>query len=200
LFAGLEPSRHSHQRIVEVIDDLHASKRDNAGQHDMRQSSHQHAKQICEGAQYRAPACNSSPPARWSQPVDATRRAEAIPEQDCRKTVRSRSKRRVASFTVKPFIIKRGQRAMTESSRISRRQVLSVATGASVTGVAAVVGVSTAAQAAKTSQKTVKYQDTPKGEQRCENCMHFEPPSACKTVDGTVAAQGWCIVYAKKPA
>jgi hypothetical protein len=48
-------------------------------------------------------------------------------------------------------------------------------------------------------QKTVKYQDTPKGEQRCDNCALFEPPS-CKTVDGTIAAQGWCIVYAKKPA
>jgi hypothetical protein len=91
---------------------------------------------------------------------------------------------------------------MTESSGISRRQVLTVAAGAAgtVTGVAAIVGVSTAAQAAKTSQKTVKYQDTPKGEQRCDNCIQFEPPSACKTVDGTVAAQGWCIVYAKKPA
>jgi hypothetical protein len=46
----------------------------------------------------------------------------------------------------------------------------------------------------------VKYQDTPKGEQRCENCIQFEAPSTCKTVDGTVAAQGWCMVYAKKPA
>jgi len=91
---------------------------------------------------------------------------------------------------------------MTDSSKISRRQILTVAAGAAgaVTGVAATVGGSTPARAAKTSQKTVKYQDTPKGEQRCENCMHFEPPSACKTVDGTVAAQGWCIVYAKKPA
>ena len=42
-------------------------------------------------------------------------------------------------------------------------------------------------------------QDTPKGEQRCDNCVQFEAPSTCKTVDGTVAAQGWCIVYAKKP-
>jgi len=92
---------------------------------------------------------------------------------------------------------------MTGSEGISRRQVLTIAAGAvgaSVTGAAAVIGVSTPAQAAKAPQKIVKYQDTPKGEQRCENCMHFEPPSACKTVDGTVAAQGWCIVYAKKPA
>jgi High potential iron-sulfur protein len=90
---------------------------------------------------------------------------------------------------------------MTGSQGISRRQVLTVAAGAAgtVAGVTAVVGTSTPAQAAKASQKAVKYQDTPKGEQRCDNCVQFEAPSTCKTVDGTVAAQGWCIVYAKKP-
>jgi hypothetical protein len=85
---------------------------------------------------------------------------------------------------------------MTEPSGISRRQVLTVAAG--VVAGAAIVGTSTPAQAAKASQKTVKYQDTPKGEQRCENCMQFEAPSTCKTVEGTVAAQGWCMVYVKK--
>ena len=91
---------------------------------------------------------------------------------------------------------------MTESQGISRRQVLTIAAGAagaSVAGAAAVIGTSTSAQAAKVSQKIVKYQDTPKGEQRCDNCVQFEAPSSCKTVDGTVAGQGWCTVYAKKP-
>jgi hypothetical protein len=86
---------------------------------------------------------------------------------------------------------------MTGSLGISRRQVLTIAAGA-VTGATAVIGTSTPVQAAKASQKVVKYQDTPKGEQRCENCVQFEAPSACKTVDGTVAAQGWCMVYVKK--
>jgi hypothetical protein len=92
---------------------------------------------------------------------------------------------------------------MTGPQGISRRQVLTIAAGAvgaSITGTAAVIGTSTPAQAAKVSQKIVKYQDTPKGEQRCENCVEFEAPSTCKTVDGTVAAQGWCTVYAKKQA
>jgi len=89
---------------------------------------------------------------------------------------------------------------MTEQA-ISRRQVLTIAAGvAGATGAAAVIGTSTPAQAAKVSQKIVKYQDTPKGEQRCENCVQFEAPSSCKTVDGTVSPQGWCMVYAKKPA
>jgi hypothetical protein len=89
---------------------------------------------------------------------------------------------------------------MTGSQGISRRQVLTIATGASVTGGVTVIGISTPARAAKVAQQTVKYQDTPKGEQRCENCLQFEAPSTCKTVDGMVAAQGWCLVYAKKPA
>ena len=92
---------------------------------------------------------------------------------------------------------------MTESQGISRRRVLTIAAGVagvSVTGAATVIGTSTPAQAAKVPQKIVKYQDTPKGEQRCDNCELFEAPSSCKNVDGTIAAQGWCTVYRKKQA
>jgi hypothetical protein len=92
---------------------------------------------------------------------------------------------------------------MTGPRGISRRQILNIAAGAagaSITGAAAIIGTSTAAQAAKVSQKLVKYQDTPKGEQRCDNCELFEAPSSCKNVDGTIAAQGWCVVYRKKQA
>jgi High potential iron-sulfur protein len=92
---------------------------------------------------------------------------------------------------------------MTRSNGISRRQALTIAAGAaeaSIAGATAVVGTSATAQAAKVSQKIVKYQDTPKGEQRCDNCELFEAPSSCKNVDGTIAAQGWCMVYRKKQA
>ena len=88
---------------------------------------------------------------------------------------------------------------MSGLQQISRRQVLTIAAAASVTG-SAIIGASTPARAAKVSQKIVKYQDTPKGELRCDNCALFEPPSSCKTVDGTISPQGWCAVYAKKPA
>jgi hypothetical protein len=94
-----------------------------------------------------------------------------------------------------------GTNVMTETRGISRRHVLVIAaSGASIASAASLIAVSTPAQAAKASQKIVKYQDTPKGEQRCENCVQFEAPSSCKTVDGTVTPQGWCMVYAKKPA
>lgn len=88
---------------------------------------------------------------------------------------------------------------MSGSQKISRRQVLTIAAAASVTGVA-IIGTSAPARAAKVSQKIVKYQETPKGELRCDNCALFEAPSSCKTVDGTISPQGWCAVYAKKPA
>jgi len=48
------------------------------------------------------------------------------------------------------------------------------------------------------SQQAAKYQDAPKGEQRCDNCVLFEAPAACKSVDGTIAPEGWCRIYAKK--
>ena len=92
---------------------------------------------------------------------------------------------------------------MTKTQGISRRRILTIAAGAagtSITGATAIIGTSTTAQAAKVSQKTVKYQDTPKGEQRCDNCELFEAPSSCKNVDGPIAPQGWCIVYRKKKA
>jgi hypothetical protein len=72
------------------------------------------------------------------------------------------------------------------------------AAGASIAGAAAIIGSSMAAQAAKMTQQAVKYQDTPKGEQRCDNCALSEAPASCHNVDGTVAAQGWCILYRKR--
>src|ERR1700722_16048389 len=92
---------------------------------------------------------------------------------------------------------------MTEPTGISRRKALTIAAGgagAAVTSVAVVVGTSTPAQAAKASQKIVKYQDTPKGDQRCENCVQFEAPSSCKTVEGTVTTHAKCTLDARTPA
>ncbi|THD61742.1 MAG: high potential iron sulfur protein [Bradyrhizobium sp.] len=86
---------------------------------------------------------------------------------------------------------------------MTRRQALTIAAGAagaSMTGATAVIGTTASAQAAKVAQKVVKYQDTPKGEQRCDNCDLFQAPSSCKNVDGTIAPQGWCIIYRKKAA
>jgi hypothetical protein len=50
----------------------------------------------------------------------------------------------------------------------------------------------------KISKTDAKYQDQPKGQQRCEICLNFEPPSACRIVAGSVAAHSWCQFFAAK--
>ena len=54
------------------------------------------------------------------------------------------------------------------------------------------------ASAAKVPQKSVSYQTTPKGNQRCDNCALWQAPSSCKLVDGTIDPGGWCTLYKKK--
>jgi hypothetical protein len=51
---------------------------------------------------------------------------------------------------------------------------------------------------AKVPQKTVSYQDKPKDTQRCDGCNNFQPPNACKLVEGGISPQGWCSLFMKK--
>ena len=51
---------------------------------------------------------------------------------------------------------------------------------------------------AKAAQNAVSYQDKPKGAQRCDGCSSFQPPNACKMVDGEISPQGWCSLFTKK--
>jgi High potential iron-sulfur protein len=84
-------------------------------------------------------------------------------------------------------------------TRLTRRSLLrnaAVASGAAVLGATAIT--SRANAAAKVPQKLVSYQDHPHGNQRCDNCAQFEPPSSCKVVEGTIKPEGWCKVYVKK--
>jgi hypothetical protein len=53
--------------------------------------------------------------------------------------------------------------------------------------------------AAKMSQKSVAYQDSPKDDQQCSNCSLFKEPNICTIVDGEISPQGWCRFWAKKP-
>jgi hypothetical protein len=50
----------------------------------------------------------------------------------------------------------------------------------------------------KVTQTVVQYQKQPKNGQMCSTCVNFEPPSACKIVQGTIDPNGWCLVYAPK--
>ena len=82
------------------------------------------------------------------------------------------------------------------SGEISRRYLLSNATCA--TGAAALLGTTMTAQAAKLSQKAAAYRNSPNGKERCGTCAQFQAPSACKSVEGSISAQGWCSLYLPK--
>ena len=82
-----------------------------------------------------------------------------------------------------------------DRQRISRRVVL---TGTALAlGATATVVSQTAAQV-KITRATANYQDTPKGDQRCAGCANFQPPNACKFVEGHISPNGWCQLFVKK--
>jgi hypothetical protein len=82
-------------------------------------------------------------------------------------------------------------------SHMSRRSVLKAGSFA-VAGGVALLSSNAASAKPKRSQADVAYQDHPKGDERCDNCEPFIAPSSCKTVEGTVAAKGWCKIYVAK--
>ena len=91
---------------------------------------------------------------------------------------------------------------MTETSQlpsreISRRIVLLRSAGCAAGAVASLVPVKRAA--AKMSQQSVAYQESPKGDQQCSNCSLFQAPTnTCTLVDGNISPTGWCKFWVKK--
>ncbi|HLY45704.1 MAG TPA: hypothetical protein VKQ73_09005 [Stellaceae bacterium] len=89
------------------------------------------------------------------------------------------------------------------SAEPSRRSVLRnlalTAGGAAV--LAATAGGTRQAEAqTKMAPQSVGYQSTPKGAERCDNCLQFTAPASCKVVSGAIAPAGWCKIYAKRSA
>jgi hypothetical protein len=82
-----------------------------------------------------------------------------------------------------------------EADALSRRTLLSGA--AFVAGAAALMPLRARAQQ-KVAQSAVQYQGSPKNGQQCGTCSHFQPPSSCQLVDGTISLDGWCALYQKK--
>ena len=55
------------------------------------------------------------------------------------------------------------------------------------------------AETGKMSQASVQYQSQPKGEQKCDGCLHFIAESnTCKLVEGQISPDGWCSLWAQK--
>lgn len=91
--------------------------------------------------------------------------------------------------------------ALHASCPLSRRQMLrgtAIAAGGAALAVTALTAPSARAQAAKLSQAVAKYQATPKDGNSCNSCVHFQAPSSCNAVDGTISPAGWCTLYQKK--
>jgi hypothetical protein len=87
----------------------------------------------------------------------------------------------------------------TKNNGRSRREILKL--GAYGLGAASVIGLAGGANAQvakKASQASVKYQGSPKDGKSCSTCQHFQAPSSCRIVDGTISANGHCIMFAKK--
>jgi len=89
---------------------------------------------------------------------------------------------------------------MNEQQRkLSRRSLLAGAARiAGLTLAGSVIPIQLASAQQKVSKQTMKYQDKPSGDQRCDGCMQFVAPSSCKVVDGTISPSGWCMAWVNK--
>ena len=78
------------------------------------------------------------------------------------------------------------------SVRLSRRSLLRRAVGA--IGILSAT-LNPALAQPKISKIAVNYQDHPDGDKRCDKCVQFQPPDACKVVDGPISPQGSCRIF-----
>jgi hypothetical protein len=83
--------------------------------------------------------------------------------------------------------------------RLSRRNLLSQGVACAVGGALAnQLLARRAAAAAKMQKYQAGYKDAPRGSMRCERCVQFQPPAACKIVDGAISPAGSCDLFAPK--
>jgi hypothetical protein len=81
----------------------------------------------------------------------------------------------------------------TRRSLIQRLAFVGVA-GVAVAGLAP----RRAAAAAKLPPNEIGYQPSPKGAAKCELCVNWQAPNACKLVSGPISPSGWCGLFVRK--
>jgi hypothetical protein len=86
---------------------------------------------------------------------------------------------------------------VAKSPNLSRRSMLGGAMGA--VGILGATPNLAAAQP-KISKVAVNYQDHPDGDKRCDKCIQFQSPDACKMVEGAISPQGSCRIFILKHA
>jgi hypothetical protein len=86
------------------------------------------------------------------------------------------------------------------SFALSRRRFLRGASLAGVSGAVLNTGLlaTPASAGLKVSQAAASYRPSSQNTARCETCVQFQPPGACKVVDGAISPSGWCSFYAAK--
>jgi hypothetical protein len=81
---------------------------------------------------------------------------------------------------------------------ISRRLLVSLAAAGIMVPFRRAFADEDVKDADKIPQSEAQYQQQPKGQQRCEICLQFNPPNRCKIVRGKINPQGWCQFFAAR--
>jgi hypothetical protein len=50
----------------------------------------------------------------------------------------------------------------------------------------------------KDSKQEANYQDSPKGDEYCEDCTMWREPNGCTAVEGKISPKGWCSYFEEK--
>lgn len=88
---------------------------------------------------------------------------------------------------------------MDDKTKLTRRGFFrSAATIAGVAVVAGVIPIRVVHAQQKLTKEAMKYQDTPKDGQQCDQCVYFQAPKSCGLVEGDISPKGWCVAYNKK--
>jgi hypothetical protein len=90
--------------------------------------------------------------------------------------------------------------SVASGSETTRRGLI---TRLAIAGAAGVVGAGVmsrraAAASAKLPPNEIGYQGSPKGNSRCELCVNWQAPNACKVVAGAISPSGWCGLFVRK--
>ncbi len=88
------------------------------------------------------------------------------------------------------------------STIVSRRGVIGATIAIAATGSSGLAAPARAQSEPKESDKIThadaQYQMVPKGQQRCEICLQFEPPDHCRIVQSPIFRRGWCQYFAAR--
>ena len=88
------------------------------------------------------------------------------------------------------------------STIVSRRGVIGAALAIAATSSSGLAKPAQAQSETKESDKIThadaQYQLVPKGQQRCEICLQFDPPTHCKIVQSPIYPRGWCQYFAAR--